>query len=370
MWTRNGAQWLSAAGSALWGEHHDAVVVHSYHTGRNLLTSEDYCDLVDLNQDEQVEYAESLDDLNEFSIALGVVLWVAAMLAIVPQHVKIWQTKSSEGLSYLMLFLSNINQFSSVVNATVLKFPQIRACFEADILTCTPSLLTLYQLIGAWVANFPVFWWYLLFFWRTESVVADPKKARFEWRMALFLFYFFLGYICVMIVLSTIFLMVFGECDDITTWFGWAVGMGSIVTVFIQWTPQIWKTWRLKAVGSFSIITLLIQAPGTMVIVYFLVFLSHESLSTWLSYFAAGLQQFVLLGLLIYFWWRNRGTDREGLGNSGGLAAESDRISGSKHHSYTSSERGHNKIVADDSEGILNSDSTSDITDTDSDRFA
>jgi hypothetical protein len=87
---------------------------------------------------------------------------------------------------------------------------------------------------------------------------------------------------------------------------------------FIQWSPQIYKTWKLKvrracvpsvlcfswcppslidtlipiprvlrvwlasrsghlqAVGAFSILTLSIQAPGTMVVVYFLLFVSGE----------------------------------------------------------------------------------------------
>jgi len=59
-----------------------------------------------------------------------------------------------------------------------------------------------------------------------------------------------------------------------------------------------------------------------MVVVYFLVFLSNESISTWLSYLAAGLQQFVLLALLIFYWWRNRkaikadGTVQKGEGTS------------------------------------------------------
>lgn len=43
-----------------------------------------------------------------------------------------------------------------------------------------------------------------------------------------------------------------------------------------------------------------------MVVVYFLLFLSNEDVSTWLSYFTAGLQQLVLLALLIWYHLKNR----------------------------------------------------------------
>lgn len=46
---------------------------------------------------------------------------------------------------------------------------------------------------------------------------------------------------------------------------------------------------------------LCIQAPGSFIIIYFLVFVSKESISTWLSYASAATQQVVLLVLLVYY---------------------------------------------------------------------
>jgi len=272
-----------------------------------MLTSrsvDEYCDLKDDNQ--RPDFAESLEELNAFSISLGVFLWIASMLALIPQHVKMWQTRSSVGLSFYMLFLSNINQFSSVINATLLKFPQIQACFEVGILECSPSLLTVYQLVGIWIVTFPLYIWFLLFFLRTEEFKADPKQRDRNWLIARILFLLFIAYAVIMMGIAISFLLAFGECGKPTINFGWSVGIASIATTFIQWSPQIYQTWRLKAVGSFSILTLAIQAPGTLVVVYFLAFLSNESVSTWLSYLTAGVQQLVLLALLVYFWWKNR----------------------------------------------------------------
>ena len=68
-------------------------------------------------------------------------------------------------------------------------------------------------------------------------------------------------------VCSAVFIVVFGDCDPVTTWFGWGVGIASIVTVFIQWSPQIYKTWRLKALSlslslSLSLLYILIFLLG------------------------------------------------------------------------------------------------------------
>jgi len=290
---------------ASFGLHTNRMMDGFVWQSRSLLGATEFCDKRD--QDERPDFAESLDELNNFSIALGVFLWLAGMLALVPQHIKMWRTKNSAGLSFYMLFLSNICQFSAVLNAFILKFPQFQACFETGILDCTPSLLTLYQLLGAWVATFPVFVWFLLFFHRTPEFKTDPKQMDRDWLIARALFIGFIFYALVMSGIGILMLWVFGECGSPTLNYGWGVGILATAVTFIQWSPQIWKTWKLKAVGAFSILTLAIQAPGTMVVVYFLLFVASEDVSTWLSYFTAGVQQLVLLALLLYFeFWYSR----------------------------------------------------------------
>ncbi|ELR14976.1 PQ loop repeat-containing protein [Acanthamoeba castellanii str. Neff] len=229
---------------------------------RSLLGATEFCDKKD--QDERPDFAESLDELNNFSIALGVFLWLAGMLALVPQHIKMWRTKNSAGLSFYMLFLSNICQFSAVLNAFILKFPQFQACFETGILDCTPKFKT------------------------------DPKQMDRDWLIARALFIGFIFYALIMSGIGILMLWVFGECGSPTLNYGWGVGILATAVTFIQWSPQIWKTWKLKAVGAFSILTLAIQAPGTMVVVYFLLFVASED-------------QLVLLALLLYFeFWYSR----------------------------------------------------------------
>jgi len=97
-----------------------------------------------------------------------------------------------------------------------------------------------------------------------------------------------------------------GECSSAVINFGFSAGILSTVCTFVQWGPQIYSTYRLKAVGSYSILTLAIQAPGTLVVVYFLLFISKEGISTWLAYLTAGIQQLILLSLLIYYNYKGK----------------------------------------------------------------
>eukprot|EP01133_Synstelium_polycarpum_P010873 gene10873-12669_t len=102
-------------------------------------------------------------------------------------------------------------------------------------------------------------------------------------------------------VLNARLLSKYGPCGHPTYIFGYSMGILSTIVTFIQWSPQIYKTFRSKSVGSFSIIMLCIQGPGTILTVYFMIFVSHESVSTWLSNVSSALQIMVLLVLLIFY---------------------------------------------------------------------
>lgn len=251
--------------------------------------------------DSTKDFAEILIQMNIYEEVMGILLIIGCILAVIPQHVRLLRTKSSEGLSYMYLFLSQINQFSSVINAVLLKFGQIRACFAVGLGKCTPSVLTLYQLFGIWAINFPIYWWFLLYF----KLDGTASKKR-EWMAARVLFGVFFLYGVAVSVVSYALLHVYGECGNAVLYFGFSMGMTSTVLTVVQWTPQIWQTWRMQDGGSLSTLMLCLQAPGSLVIVYFLVFSSQENWTTWLPYFVSALEQFLLLGMLVFFKIRTR----------------------------------------------------------------
>jgi hypothetical protein len=62
---------------------------------------------------------------------------------------------------------------------------------------------------------------------------------------------------------------------DILKDYAFAFGVLSASAEFVHWTPQIWKTWKAKDPGSLSIAMLVLQAPGSFLVV---VSLSYDSM--------------------------------------------------------------------------------------------
>jgi len=228
------------------------------------------------------------------SIALGVVLVVGSIISVIPQHVKIFKTRSAVGLSYLWLFLANLNQFSSFIAAVVLKYPQIQACSYVGLFPCLPSLLDALQLFVIWFFTFPIYIWFLWF--------SDPKSMnKRDWLLARVFFVLAMTYVLGTTLTATIFLNKIGECERLTIWYANAMGILSTVITFVQYIPQIYATYKTKSSGSFSVAMLLIQIPGSAVTVFYLIFFAHDEVYIWLSYVSTILQQLILLIMIFYF---------------------------------------------------------------------
>jgi len=88
--------------------------------------------------------------------------------------------------------------------------------------------------------------------------------------------------------------------DIIINTFAQSLGYISSVVIFVQWIPQIVHTFLSKSPGNFSIFMMMLLCPGAFVNVVYLA-ATGQSISTWFSYFVSGLQQIVLLALLIYY---------------------------------------------------------------------
>lgn len=257
------------------------------------------------------EYESILLHMGTSDIIFGILLGIGSMVSVIPQHVKIFKTKETMGISPFYLFLSNCNQFSGALNALFLKFPQLNACRYVGFKQCGPSILTLFQLFGLWIFTFPIFIWFLIF---TPNSKLSPRRR--EWVLSSILFFVFGGFMICMSFAGVGLLHRYGQCGKSLIDFGFGLGILSTILTFIQWTPQIYKTYTTKGSGSFSVLMLCIQAPGSLIIVYFLAFVSKESVSTWLSYLAASVQMIVLIVMLVYYDRTKRARDYQIINDS------------------------------------------------------
>jgi len=91
-----------------------------------------------------------------------------------------------------------------------------------------------------------------------------------------------------------------GSDSKYVTGYAYALGIIAAVGPAFTWTTQIWTTYKLKTPGSFSILSLLIQTPGTFIVVVFQGIINKELIAAF-STTVAGIEQVILLVLCIYY---------------------------------------------------------------------
>ncbi|BFU21570.1 PQ loop repeatcontaining protein [Entamoeba histolytica KU27] len=243
------------------------------------------------------EFSESdfdfVPDLSTLSFTIGLVIMIGTILSVIPQYVKLIRTRDSSGLSPFYLLIQFINQVTTVANACITNATYIHSCVYIGFSQCFPVLVSWTQIMLLAMVYLPQIFFYLLFY---------PNKKEF--------ILFKLPLICLPIViiisiicLGTVPLLEFtdGECGDITGGFAFVYGIIAAVCVIIQWSPQIYMTFRRKAAGALSMLMLSITAPGMTVLTLYMIFITKQPFSTWLSNAASAVQQLILLSMLVYY---------------------------------------------------------------------
>jgi uncharacterized protein with PQ loop repeat len=94
---------------------------------------------------------------------------------------------------------------------------------------------------------------------------------------------------------------------------GEAYGVIATVLTCVQWFPQLYTTFRLKTAGSLSLLTLAIQAPGSVGWAVYLAVASTSEPSTWSPPMVTGAMQVTLLCMcVVYERRRRRGAAKTG----------------------------------------------------------
>ncbi|KAF3941832.1 hypothetical protein ABW19_dt0209926 [Dactylella cylindrospora] len=89
------------------------------------------------------------------------------------------------------------------------------------------------------------------------------------------------------------------------------LGIQSTVLASIQYIPQIWTTYKLKAVGSLSIPMMCLQTPGSFVWAYSLATREGTDWSSWIVYCVTGILQGSLLIMAIIFERRRKSEEAD-----------------------------------------------------------
>ncbi|KAJ3358953.1 hypothetical protein GGF32_009882 [Allomyces javanicus] len=288
------------------------------------------------------------------NFGISLFLLVGIVLSYVPQQLKIVELRSSEGLSPYFLLLGSVSCISTVANVALLQHDVLKCCDVWSPLTCFENALGLIQVASQAVMFLLILVLFLVYYpvrykrilritgiatgvsTETTPLLADvaatttttttahvhvpsrrPNTVTYTtcercsvpapaWRTSQMIgagvtLYFIavLGLWMALDIYSTvapptayrIAVQTAAACFGVI-----ATGMSCL-----QFLPQIAETYRTKRPGALSILTMMMQTPGTLLLIYSLAARPGTNISTYLSYVVAATCQGSLLVMsLIY----------------------------------------------------------------------
>jgi len=92
------------------------------------------------------------------------------------------------------------------------------------------------------------------------------------------------------------------------------LGTISSILMIFQWAPQIYTTWKKKSAGALSLLMLLLQMPGALLVMFFQAVLNAADITTWAPYAFLFVEQLILVILISIYRMRERtlgGSEKE-----------------------------------------------------------
>jgi len=237
------------------------------------------------------------------NVAIASFLIAGITISYIPQYVSIIRTKSSEGLNFVTLGLAMASSLLLAINSGILKWPKARCCWETPLTAgqCLENNLATLQIFSGSLALTILYILYLLYFENTPTNLHTHSDRVRMYRQSLALF-------CAIWILCIFFSTLGGilyynvgvNGEHIWTFARVLGGVSGVITI-VTWTPQIYTTWKLRDSGALSVLMLLLQFPGSLLIIFFQGVLEKASITTWGPYLLGAIQQLVLIIMCIVF---------------------------------------------------------------------
>ncbi|EKE38459.1 PQ loop repeat protein [Entamoeba nuttalli P19] len=233
-----------------------------------------------------------IPELSTLETIIGSLILIFTTVSILPQIIKIIRKKTSEGLSPTYLFLMVCNQIFATTNSTILNFPFMESCSDIGLSKCLPPLLSYFQFVSLVIMGFIEYTLFLLFYQGKHSLAF---KRVILYYIIIILFFVF-ALIMVFISLTKI-----GICEPFTYYFAYVFGILSSVVTFVEYLPQLWKTFSTKSGGSMSLSANTFQTIGFLVVLCFMFFSTEQHVTTILSSVVSLIQHSLLVIMQIKY---------------------------------------------------------------------
>ena len=244
-------------------------------------------------------------DPTSAELGLGIFLLIGTVVSFLPQHIKLYQKKTHVGLSISKVVLATMTASTGLTYyALVENYGAFFCCFD-DSLVCFANVNNFLQLVVIVLCDQVILFMFIYYFdhsWLHEAGL----DAIAHWVEARRLSALVLGYQCLLALL-------FGVVVGTTGWnsregriLGMTLLLVSSLGQFLQWAPQIWRTYKLKHIGALSVPMVFLQAVGAALTAYFFYLDSNDESYTWVPFVIACVLITTLCVLATVYWRRDR----------------------------------------------------------------
>ncbi|KAG9305450.1 hypothetical protein G9A89_021168 [Geosiphon pyriformis] len=192
------------------------------------------------------------------------------------------------------------------------QYKMIQCCAYVASGECFENTLGVIQLALQWSMFTLIFILFLLYFPEHRKLTTyiphihygnPPSTRSLEWRISLGVTFTVLTHFLLVTLISAYFLAT-RPTSELAIYWADLLGVISMLLASVQYIPQIWRTWRRKAVGALSIPMMLMQTPGSFLFVYSLAIRPGTNWTSWIVFLVTGCLQGILLIMCIAWHFR------------------------------------------------------------------
>jgi uncharacterized protein with PQ loop repeat len=250
-----------------------------------------------------------------FNLAFSFLIFLGILISYLPQHLRIIQRGTSEGISPLFLLLGVTSGTCAFLNILILSWGVLGCCSKGiGGFNCFSASMGVAQ-VGLQWACFAIILALFLIYLPRGSALEIPNSSATPPKVAVGITLASVAHFMVMAG-ATFYLSLLTAREESVVVNGgspqlqpsaalvkWAnfLGVQSTLLASIQYVPQLYTTWRLKHVGSLSIPMMCIQTPGSFVWALSLAMREGTRWSSWATYVVTGCLQGALLVMCVMF---------------------------------------------------------------------
>jgi len=235
------------------------------------------------------------------NITTALLLISGICVSYVPQYYAIVKARSSDGLNFTMLAVALLSSYLTMINSGILNWQSVVCCLNLSSIQCLKNNLATEQIFGGLICYTALYVLFLVYF-NTQPTETETREMRVRSkRIALATFIGVLGSSVIVGIITGVLyydVRLHGSTlETVAQVFGYTSG----ALMIVQWAPQIYTTWKRKSPGSLSILMLILQMPGSLLVMFFQAVLNRSHVSIWVPYFFQFVEQLILVVLCAYF---------------------------------------------------------------------